>query len=770
MLLRKVNPAEAVLEAWFDGGDSDMRFDRKSPVFSHYTVETDTPELCRASQAWANINVAFDGCRPGGSTLTLRRELLADTNGYDTLRIFAAVPARLSFALLLKQNGVWAETEAQAGSNTTRSYDFPLPAGGLEGIGLRVTLTENLPADADFKYLSLVNLEKEQAYIREHKSVFTPDWEDYVADGGFAPALGLWFDGAELAALRKKVRSPILAPLYEPLRKTAEQYLTFEPEKEIDRYVPHGDRRWVCERDLGRTNTSSLMSTMAFVGLIEERADMMRMAVRMALSIAHCEYWCESVIGTLPGCSWHHRSFTEESYARGVGLVLDWAGSWLSEYGRNCLRDALAMKALPRMESDYRRMEYIRHMNQGICFNWGRVTALLALEKTYPRYDLRVEDAEKDLWEMIDSYVLEDGGTMEGPGYWTYTFSQAMPQFYLLSRRHGGSFMDYASEKLLKTGEHALALLSITGKGNLTLPLNDAHTGTYVPSLMAAFYRMTHKPEYAQVLSASFADAESVKKITPSPELLILLPDELPEAGEVSHREFTSLPNLGQARIIRDDPQVGPVSFHLSGGPAYFGHYHYDKGAFILETRRETLAIDRGVTEYSHPDTGLFKLADWHNMAIPEQPDGALLSQRGDNNDGTGARLTAASYENGVFFAETDTTGAWAGELIRKSVRSVRSEKANEFLITDTLELSEALPVSFRVNTRAEAVIEGSRVILRGREDELVVEAVDWTPAEITFAPTGIDEHQESVNLLRIVHGAAERHVFTTRLTVRKKS
>ena len=52
------------------------------------------------------------------------------------------------------------------------------------------------------------------------------------------------------------------------------------------------------------------MGALAFAGLIEKRADMMKMAVRMALSAAHCEYWTESIMGALPGCGWHHRSFT----------------------------------------------------------------------------------------------------------------------------------------------------------------------------------------------------------------------------------------------------------------------------------------------------------------------------------------------------------------------------------------------------------------------------------------------------------------------------
>ena len=765
MILRKINEYEAILEPYFDGGDSDMRFgETKCSALRHYTCKTDAPELVRAVQNWSAVEVEFDNARPEGTEFTMTRECSMEIGEYDTFRLYGAIPSCIHVTMLVKQNGSWREAAEFDGNDTTYEHDAPLDNACLEGFGFRFRLTEQKPATAVLHYVELLEIGKEKAYC-ERKSIFPPDWEDHMKkEGEFKPELGLWFDEGMLDALRKKVHSPALNAIYRELLKQAEDGLKSTPEADIGRFVPSTDRRWVATRDLGKQVTANLMAVMAFVGLMEERADMMKMAVRMALSVSNCEYWCESIMGVLPGCSWHHRSFTEEIYARGVALVLDWAGGFLTAYGKTCLVDALVMKALPRMESDYRRMEYIRHMNQGICFNWGRLTALLALQHYYPRYDIRIDDAERDLREMIDSYVLPDGGTMEGPGYWSYTFSQAMPQFYLLSRYRGSDFLSYSTPNLLKTGEYALSMLSIQGRGNRETPINDAHSGTYAPLLMAAYQRMSGKEDYARVLAATLAEGE----VTPSVELMILLPDELPAEAEYRQRGFYHFPALGQTRIIRELDGVGAVSFFLSGGAAHFGHYHCDKGAFILETEREALALDRGVTNYSHPDTKLLQLPGYHNLAYPELADGSLLMQNGNQN-GCGAKLLETTYENGVFRTATDTTGAWVGNVVEHSERRVESASAAEYILTDELTLSEALPVSFRVNTHAEAEIKGDCVILHGISADLKIEPEDWKPVEITAVPESIDEHLEKVTLVRLVHAAAKEHTFRTKLTLLKK-
>lgn len=75
-------------------------------------------------------------------------------------------------------------------------------------------------------------------------------------------------------------------------------------------------------------------------------------------------------------------------------------------------------------------------MNQGIVFSQGRIFAQLAMIPRYPRYEGDLLRSEQDLVEMIGNYVQPDGGTLEGPGYWMFTFNECVSAFYALARFH----------------------------------------------------------------------------------------------------------------------------------------------------------------------------------------------------------------------------------------------------------------------------------------------------------------------------------------------
>ena len=765
MILRKIHEAEAILEPYFDGGESDMRYKtEKGTALVHYDVKISDPARVSVEQCWCDVTAQFDGCGPEGATAELRRECRVDTAEFDTLRLYAAIPSAIAFEILLKENGVWRVAAAFSGDNATGEHEAALESDLLEGFGYRMTLREDRPAAVNLRWLSLVDRKREEASLRNGKGRYDPEWEDYMKpDGDFVPHVGIWFGPEETDALRRKVHGPLLGKYYEALLKRAESYLDFRPEEEIGAFVPGVDPRWVPTRDRNRTNTSEIMGILAFTGLIEERADLSRMAVRMALSAANCQFWNESFMGSLAGCSWHHRSFTEESYCRGCASVLDWAGGFLTPWGRTCILDAIAMKGLPRLESDFRRMEYIRHMNQGIVFNWGRLAGLLAMESAFPRYDVRIEESERELMEMIGNYVLPDGGTLEGPGYWNYTFSQALPQLYLYARWHKRAMDDYLAENIRRTGEHILALLSVRGDGDETFSVNDAHGGKIHPTILAAYARMTGKEIYGQLLATAFENGG----VTPGMEMFILLPEQIPEPKPVRHLGLAVLPDLGQTRLVREDPALGDVCFFYAGGPAYFGHYHEDKGMILLETREESFLIDRGVTNYSHPETKMLQLAPYHNLAVPVKPDGSLSSQIPQQEGETGAVLVSSEIgADGVYRLEGDTTKAWAPGLVKRSVRRVTSPGPREYLVEDELELFEEMPVSFYLNTYLPAGTSSDGAVLLGETACLEIRAADWIPEAVRFEEKGVDGHEKPVNRLEMVHPAAKVHRFRTRLTL----
>ncbi len=465
-------------------------------------------------------------------------------------------------------------------------------------------------------------------------------------------------------------------------------------------------------------------------------------------------------MGVFPGATWHHRSFTEEIYCRGCAVVLDWAGGFLTGHGKQIIRDAIVMKGLPRIESDFKRMEYIRHMNQGIVFSSGRIFGLLGVLPTHPRYRGLIEEAERDLHEMIGNYVHPDGGTLEGMAYWCYTFGTVMPLVHALARHHGKTLGEYASPDLIRTGDYALAMRSTAGGGVTYLGINDAHNDTPIPAgLAAAYSRLSDRAEWNELYAALRETGELSADIFH----LIVAPPVVSTATSIVRPRFDVLPDVGQVSTVRHDERLGHVLFHLCGGPTYGGHFHADKGSFIVEVEGETLACDRGVTNYDHPETRLIGTAARHNLLYPEHPDGFLVHQPGH---AAGAVLTSALEKDGVTLLASNNTNAWDKGLFTLNRRRVCSPSADLYLIDDEIEMAHEWAMSFRLNSRFAMRDQDGVVWVEGTKAYLRIVPLNWEPVQTVIAVEGIDDHYRPTNLLRMVAPAATAHRLVTAVEV----
>lgn len=758
MRLQRINYAEAVIEPFYDGSDSN-RPDNKISQLIHYDVKLSDEYAISLAQDWNGVRAYINGGAPRRAEMT--RECNIDISDFDTFRVFGSIPAAARQTIRAQIDGEWVTLcEKEAGIGGTDEYNYPISGQRLQGLSIIMETDGEKDCVLLYEWLGLSHSEREQA-MRARHSEFTPDWPDMLLDEGtFEPQIGIMFGGEDVEALRRRVHTEPLKPLYDAFLAKTEAYLDWEPEKTIGTFIPKPDSRWVRKGDLEHKDMSGAMGALAFAGLIERRTDMMKMAVRMALSAAHCTYWTESIMGALPGCAWHHRSFTEEVYCRGCAQVLDWAGSFMTSYAREIILDAIIMKGLPRLESDFKRHEYIRSMNQGIVFSSGRVFALMACAHFYPRYRDQVLEAERDIGEMIGNYIMPDGGTPEGPSYWNYTFGQIMPILYVLSRFHQKPFSAMATPALEKTGRYGLSMLSITGDGAGTIGINDGHGGLhYSADLMASFHALTGDKSYLRLAALSLRQAEG------SPYLFIIAPDHMPAVEPLVQEGFSNWPAIGQTHIIRRSEDFGRTALHFYCGLADVGHYHMDKGSLVLETEKEELLIDRGVLSYDHPDTMLCGLPEYHNLLFPELS-GSRPRQKPTRD---GAYLAGASLENDVFEAEGDATKAWNDARILKDVRRIVSANPEAFVVEDCMELSEKAPALLLFHTRCACEIVKGGVIVHGETADVMIQAENWTPESIECVPFGVDDEKRSVNRIALRSAPQTLHCLKTCLTLIKK-
>lgn len=767
----KINEAESIFETFYDGGES-YPDHHKYSCLSEYTVEANGAGELR--QGWAAVNVILYGkneanrmeqCCSEEQYFSMERHCRLDIRDYDIFRMFATISSNIRFRIICCIDGVDKEVIVSDGYDIAKEYNGVLSGSCITKIRMEF---ENKSAEdvmAGLVWLGLSNFGKEKKMLEE-ESPYTEKWEGcFEENPEITLQNSIYFDEEELEEIRQRVQTEEFRKLMDILRQEAKEAMDIVPEKEIGTYVHNNERRLVRDRDMDRPSLVKGMQTLAFVGIVDRDMDMLRMSCRMALSVAHCTYFCESIMGVMPGVTWHHRSFHEESICKALVKVLDWAGGLLTWHGKNIIYDSIIMKGLPRLEADIKTMDYLWKMNQGVTFAAGLVEINLALQKRYPRYHVRVEEAERDFLTMWETYVQSDGGTSEGPAYWNYTMGSVIEAMYLLAKYYGKQIGEYVPASMYATGKFACAMLSDTG--NCWVPINDAHPGSMYNPKVVNFMARVNAGEIWKEKSNRFLEAPGKKALARNNILNLLIYGRKYDIGSRDEdAEFVNMPITGHTTVRRRTPDLGIVGLHVISGVITFGHGHGDKGSFILEADGKALLIDRGVCSYTNSYTHVISNSELHNV-LTVVKDGRHLCQDKDN-PACGGVVTQSEYENGVFRYCTDVTPCWNGAF-KKNERSIVSSDPYHYLVEDRVELHSADMVCFILNTYGTIVEEGDCYLIEDSGVKLCVHPKNWKPHKVEYGTHGMDGSGRAVNRLCLYIGGSQKYLLTTEMTLLKE-
>ena len=760
----RINEAESIFEPFYDGGES-YPDHQKYACLSEYAI--DTQGAGEVSQTWWTAKVVVYGGRK--EAVVLERECCLNIREYDIFRVFAIVSKDISMRILCRIDGVDRELIHTTGTGSSKEYNGPMQGKTITKIRMEFVNHSCQNASAELIWLGLSNGAKEK-YMMEQESPYDATWPGCFRENPenlFVPQTGLYFDAEELKELRRKLQTPCFWELMDKLRRDVRPFLQMSPEKEIGTFVNRQpNHRFTRERDWNRPTFVKKMVQLAFVGLVDENPEMLRMACRMALSVAHSTYLCESIMGVLPGATWHHRSFTEEVVCRALVQVLDWAGGMLSWHGQNIIYDAIIMKGLPRLDADIKTMDYMWKMNQGPVFASGLVIVNMALQKRYPRYGVRVQEAEKDLLTMWEDYVQSDGGSAEGPHYWEYTFLNITEAMYLLARYYGKPLEEYVPDSIKRSCKFAGACLS--DAENWFVPVNDSHVEEIYEQAVLSFLARMETGTFWKKKSNLSLQNRNVR--TRDDVLNHLIFGQLYDVGEedistADKAEWIHLPVTGHTTLRRNTEDLGTVGLHLISGLITYGHSHGDKGSFILEADGKALLIDRGVCAYDNAFAGLLGNSEYHNLVTAVK--GGLHECQNKKDPGSSAVVTEAEYsENGLRYA-TDVTASWDG-IFERNVRKVSSPDPYHYTIEDDLKINPEYGVCFVLNTYGKIREEAGKILIEDGGTELLVSAANWKPQKVEYGPYGVDGKGRPVNRLCLYTGGAEAYSLRTELELRK--
>ena len=703
----KADEYNSIIEPYFDGGDSYTGHHKFSYIMQ-YQCSGDTS----VSQTWACgcIEILKNGKG------TISREIFPnDISGYDTVTLKASFPEGVKVTLWFDD----VQVLSTEGTGFIDIFEAPIKKSGVSKITLdfNSVLQYNVCVNLYYIGVSKRAVKQEPLYVGNWEGCFEENVsfelydEDFISREVFE----------NLPAIIQEYKE-----VYETEKKTALQALENEPEQYISKVHGNGFRK-------GSPFTLGRMVSLAFIGMCDKNAEMIKMACRYALSAAACTYWCSDIMEEIPTCVWHHRSFDEMDLCKDISIVISICGNSLTWHGRNVLYQALIMKGLPRIEADFMTMDYIYKMNQGLAFMSGYASALVCLSHIYPRYENRIDEAQKLMREMLENAKNPDGSTDEGAGYWQYTFWSAIRGIEAL-RKHkcDGDFEEYIRESLKKTSDFGLFLLDSSGK---TIPYNDSGEGYYMSYLCKFFYLVTKDRCWAAVYNNSDKTKIGLDNI--------MLNVAIPQDAEFTVKEFESFDDVGLMAVNRDGIRIFCVS-----GKSNSTHCHADRGSFIIYNKDKMLLADRGSLAYG--SSGDIHSSEVHNTAVPIY-DGMALSQK--TGDGYCADFKY-EYNNGVLNWTSDQTSLWDKDLVLKNTRNIYSDKPNEFIITDEFEFTEPVSVGVNFHTTDEA----SQEIIPLSEYE-----------DVQYSSDNLSSGGETVYRTCFVTKPAKTVEFTTKIIIKKE-
>jgi len=613
-----INEAEAILDPFWDPSLSEL---------DQWTIEPGADCGLRVYQNWCWV--AFEWARRPAGALPLRmsRPCGVDCGDYDALVLSVMAPPQAVVRLL-------AETD-----RGPRRLDAP-PAGAkkrelaleLNGATRLERVTVEIEAGADgiasgwFNWLGLQHSGR-LAHKLAAQTAWDARWEKHLKDESFEPAFvpayGLVQNAGELAALRERHAKLTADGSPSPFVAAAELASRVAPESLIHDFVNFwGDSRYNRERDHAKFILNHGLNA-AIAGHLLKDKRLLRLAARYAMSIGMCGNWDDGFICRFPGGPFEHRCFVQSLCAYEVAAILDLAGEYFTDVGREFLLRRLAEEAIGTIQFNTWKHDYIFGCNQLVWFTPGRMLALAVLHRHWPRVRPYLDIAYQEVCVSLERSILPDGGYGEGPAYFGCVGRDAGLGLYFYSRAVGRPMAEIVPEPMRRCGDFAEALISTDGARDV-IAICDGAAGWHDFTSQAIMAGLLPRSAWTRMLRKTLArnrgwpgndwSAEAQRSTADAAiawGLMADLPAVVPEP-----RAFAHLPAMGPLTSQR---RLGGewVRLFIQGNKAGAGHTHEDKGSFVLEFAGETFAFDPGSCDYSHPLAEELVHCERHNMLVP---------------------------------------------------------------------------------------------------------------------------------------------------------
>ena len=701
----------------------------------------------------------------GGLVGKLSKDVEVDAGCYDRLIVCCTLPETTRLKIAIESDGATQGVIQEKGTNTSEEWDKAFQGDVISHVEIELIDDGEGPANAMLFWLGLADSARLKE-MQERPSPWQGAWDDLMIPQGesveMKPAIGLLFGEQDLKRLRAKIQKSPYKDLMDCLRRQAREFANNEPWRGVGPYPNMQSPR--CYRLRGEEHISLLaMRLGAFIGLLDEDEELCRMAADHALALAHCDKWQPEFLPTIAGSAWEQRAFHEYRYAHNLIFAWDWAGSFLTDSGKQVLAQAVSIKALPWILQTLMRHPYVRGCNQGAYFSWGAIICELALCSLYPHGDELLDPAIAALDQTVNKYFEEDGGAYEGPGDVTSTAAHALAAYALVARHRDQPVEELVPPNLKNVSQYIRTMLSTSPPYGSAINVADGGRAGIVvyQECLGLLASVTGDTGVGALLNGMAQEGlHTDNTATPGAAFNIVFgPEELPPPSAETP-VFNVLEQTGMLCSCRPSPH-GPVRLQLIGAPARAGHAHDDRGSFVIEAFGEEIVYERGQMPYDDPRCSTIQFARYHNLLIPAGPDNALPRQL---NPCPEATIPSGTGDEQTLDCSIDVSAAWGG-LVQRCVRRIVSNTPCEFIIEDEIDLPAKRSVSFHLHSKFPWTKTETGWVTRGDVTSLTVRP-DWQTAVEQGEEDFVDGQKEPVFHLTLQAAPSLNHWLKTHLEV----
>lgn len=712
--LFELTPAESMFAPFHD--------DTISPQLP-LTVEAGKAEGVERTFGWDGVKIGWTYA-PAGEIAARATFTLGELPArFDQFVFCLVAPVDVETVFEAQRAGVWAPLGAAvAGMGRRQEVTLPKGAGHVEAVRavFRAKATGYVHISLQWWGVAQSNLVRELIAARPK---YDGRWEGLILPVEQWPetkfACGLLFNEGDLPSLRAKRSLRYWDKHWELLEERAKKCLQRRPEDDLDSFLPQTDERYIRERERGRTTYFSEPVVVGFVGLVNGDRALGFHALRYLMCMLHTTWWTQSAESRARGSIWDKRCFDEEMTTTAAALLLDWYDFALTPRARTLAQQVLWDKGIGVIERDMLKWDYVFTMNQGPWFCRARLLGGIYLEKCWPRMKPHTELALADMQAGLNHYLLSDGGTDEGLGYFSITLHAVLPGLMAYARSRGTSVATLLPAQIKETPKFVAALSAVDPGHVLTEGDNtiDLIVGDTIPMLAAIF----PEENYAKIVAASLMQRRPAsyydQYFTEGVYSFIAGPSKLQDPQSIVPT-FAVLPQTGHLTSFRRNAAGRTIRLHVVGAKARASHTHADKGALLLELDREPVLIDRGQVRYDDLRSQTLKRSELHNVITPVLPNGDHPNQGSVDQ----AVIPQGRGDERRLEARVDLGHVWRDWLVRCE-REIVAENFETFRVVDRGELKASAGLAFNLHTREPWKIDGRKATLRISGWTLTLEA-----------------------------------------------